>query len=47
MQSNLIKTVLTGIGQIFLQQNALSGAIIAIAMLLAIGHWHCPACLAR
>lgn len=37
MQSNLIKTVLTGIGQIFLQQNALSGAIIAIAMLFS--HW--------
>lgn len=37
MQLGSVKPALTGIGQIFLQQNALSGAMIAIAMLFS--HW--------
>lgn len=37
MQIGIVKTVLTGIGQIFLQQNALSGIIITLAMLFS--HW--------
>ncbi|VEI48054.1 ABC transporter ATP-binding protein [Actinobacillus equuli] len=36
-EMKLIKTTLTGIGQIFLQENGLSGLVIVIAMFLVTG----------